>query len=150
MQNSNLNNTQTGPQTANPQSVTGGAADAGNSADFQQTAPQDALSRDGRQELSVQNTGEPLSGTVSVASANSISLVWWAVLITTSIIIGSILAIKYLGAQDEEAAPAPAARKPSVAKTANKPAAAKAAKKPARSKSGKPVKRRKKPVKKRR
>ncbi len=145
---SNLNDTQSAPDTGNPQNV-GESANPSNGADFQQTAPQDLLKQEQRQSLSVQETGEPLpAGSSTVAVDGGLSLLWWALLIVLAVVVGSILAIRFLGEREDEniteESPKLASSSPSKSSTA------KAKKRPARTKSGKPVKSRKKSSKKRR
>lgn len=146
MQNT-LNNTQATPNTDNPQDV-GGADNANNGADFQQTAPVDVLTKS--QTLEVQQTGDPISGGLPAATDSSWSFVWWGLGILVIVVVASILAIRFLKQQDEEAADvAPATvKEPAASKAAAQPAAKKPVKK---TKSGKPaIRKRKKSAKKRR
>lgn len=144
MQTENLNQTQSAPQTANPQKASG--TDIGSqSSDFQQAATQDALNQGAQQSLSVQNNGEPLTGRPAASAGDSVAYIWWAVLILAVIVVGSILGIKYFNEDAQEPAAGPSPKKSAAA--SKKKAAT--VKKPAKTKSGKPAKKRKTAAKKR-
>lgn len=118
----NLNDTQSAPDTGNPQGV-GTSNGASNAGDFQQTASQETL-QDQNQSLQVED--------VTVASqtpANSAGLspFWWALIAFAVVFAISYLAIKLF--DTEEPAPARAAARPTPATTKKKSVANKSAKK---------------------
>lgn len=143
-----LNNTQTAPDTRNPQDVIP-ADGASRAEDFQSTAPQDALNQE-LDSLEVQSTGEPLSGTLEgVSSDNSIFLGTFAIFVLLA--AGAFVLARLLKESSEDIAsatsPAAAARPKATANKASKTKKAPAKKKTS---SGKPVaKKRKKPSRKR-
>lgn len=146
MQN-NLNNTQSTPNTANPQNV-GERPATNQGADFQQTAPADQLNNQ-QENLVVQSTGEPLPAGTVKSSSDASTWLWLAGIMVLLAVI--IFVARLMVADDEEkldiAAPSsePGKSNPSIS--------AKPVKKtnPKKTKSGKPTtKKRKKSAKKRR
>lgn len=122
-----LNNTQSAPDTANPQGV-GTSNGASNASDFQETAPQDTLQN--------QSTSLGVDGVQANNSTQSVtdglSPFWWAAIAFGVVFVCSYLAIRFF---DKEAkAPARVASRPAAKKTAKKPVAKK---KPATRKSTK-------------
>jgi flagellar biosynthesis/type III secretory pathway M-ring protein FliF/YscJ len=141
-----LNNTQSAPDTGNPQNA-GEANGASDSSDFQKTAPVDALNQS--RALEVQETGDPVENGSQAAANGSMSNVWWGLGILVIIAIGSMLAIKFLKEQDEENKTAVAVPAKSTSKPAEKKSAVKSTVKKTR--SGKPAaKKTKKATKKKR
>lgn len=141
MQN-DLLQTQTAPNTGNPQNV-GETNSANESADFQQTAPQDLLTQEQRS-LVVEETGQPLSSPNAPAQVGGSSLVIWLLLAGLVLAIGiGIWAARFFSEDEEEQVPI--APRPSKAKTATT-----TKRKTTKTKSGKPVKKRKKAAQKRR
>ncbi len=128
-----FNHTRSTPQTSNPQGAAS-AIGASNSTDFQETAPQEALSQSAEQ-LQVQETGQPLSGTATSVVENSSS-----VLVITGIIalliVGAWILYKLMKETvEEDLTPSPAAAKKSAG--AKKPATTTKKKPAAKSRSKK-------------
>ena len=139
MQNS-LNQTQTTPNTGNPQNV-GGTESVNEGSDFQQTAPQDLLSQQQRA-LAVEETGDPLPA-ANTPPAGGSSMLIWLILAGLLVAVGvGIWAAKFFDEDEEVSSPAP-----QLAKTKMAPATKN---KITKTKSGKPVKKSKKPARKRR
>lgn len=127
-----LNNTQSTPNTANPQGA-GEANNASNAADFQQTAPSDVL-KDRTQDLNVQDTGAQLP-------VNEAAINWTPWLLGLGIVVllaALVVAARQFMAAREGAEPIPAPAKSKAAASKKKPSRTKSVK------SGKPVKRAKK------
>lgn len=91
----NLNETQSAPQTANPQTA-GGAGPANDSADFQQTAPSDTLEQE-NQSLGVQESGR-LPSAATVRQDNS--MWFWGVGILVSLVV-IVVITRLLMAEDK-------------------------------------------------
>lgn len=97
---SSLNQTQSTPQTSNPQDAVPSEG-ASNSADFQSTAPEEAL-RQQTEALSVQETGDPVSGSTTAALDNSFSI---AILFIIGLLIaGAVIFYKLMKETVEESA----------------------------------------------
>lgn len=140
----NLNQTQDSDNTQNPQQNSVPSDGASNAEDFQSTAPQDALNSQ-TDSLSVQKTGDPITGSISSVQGNSITLVVILAVVVAVAAVFIIIRLLKEGAEDDRLAEA---SKPKAAdlKAAKKPAAKK---KPAKKKSA-PNQRRKKTAKKKR
>lgn len=112
-----LNQTQEVTNTQNPQDVTSDGAS--NAADFQSTAPADALNQEA-QSLSVQETGEPLSGTAAAEAASNAAWLWGVgivlILIVAAVIIYRVLREEAEADEAEMARPAKAASAKSSSK----------------------------------
>lgn len=141
-----MNNTQSSPDTANPQNV-GTSAPVNSGEDFQKTAAPEELNnqRDG---LTVETTGEPLPAGTAVSSSSAATWLWVAGFVALMIVIVYIARLMIADDEGKLGASKPAA-KPAARKKAASTATAKktTAKK---TKSGKPVAKKKKTTKKRR
>lgn len=142
-----INNTQSAPGTANPQSAVP-ADGASNGADFQSTAPSEAL-RNQVDNLSVQETGEPATGSQAPATATDFPL-GWVVAIGITVVIGIVVLVRLLKEAAEESAPAPVRKSAPVTakstKAAKAPAKKTTAKKTSAKKKSAPAQRKKKPA----
>ncbi len=143
-----LNNTSNTQDSQNPQGTA--TPGANNGADFQQTAPSDTLNQEA-ENLSVEKTGDPITGLV-VKNSEAFP-VGWAIAVVVMVVIAGWVLIRLLKEQaDDDTPAAPPVRavssakkpKPAVKKTAaKKPVAKKApAKKPAAKKRKKTAKKR--------
>ena len=113
-----LNTTQAPAQTRNPQSSANPGAS--NASDFQSTAPPNALNQEA-ENLSVQETGDPISGTVQPASESF--PVTWTIAIIVVVIASVWLLVKLFKEEVEEMhTPAVAAKKPAASVAAKKSA----------------------------
>ncbi len=142
-----LNRTQSTIPTSNPQGATS-TEGASNAADFQSTAPSEALNEQ-TESLSVQETGQPAEGVATVA-ADGLSTLWIGIIVVV-IAIGGWLLFKLLKETVEEEsrpAPKPAAKTATTAKKA-KTTSKSSARKTTKKKSA-PNQRRKKTTKKKR
>lgn len=132
MDNDNLNQTQNSDQTANPQN-SGTYSGASNGADFQSTAPAETLDTS-NQALSVQETGEPLTG-MNQPDGGMSAWVWVGGILAVVVIVAII--VKLLRMDDEPAASVVSAPAPRAATTKPKSKATPAKKTPAKSKQQK-------------
>ncbi len=132
-----LNQTQEVTNTQNPQDITDGAS---NAADFQSTAPVDALNQEA-QNLSVQETGDPITGAAVSTAGDSMPWVWGAgivlILVVSIVIIYRVLREE---SEADELVTARPARASSAKSAAKKPVRPKKTtrtgkKKPARKKT---------------
>jgi len=119
-ESNSLNSTQNSQNSQNPQGT--GNPGSSNGSDFQTTAPQDALN-EGTENLSVQSTGDPLSGSVSNNANDSLPMSW-IIGIFLIIIIGGFIFYKLLRETIEEATSPEPATKPRVVKSPAKKTAA--------------------------
>lgn len=141
-----LNQTQSAPPTSNPQSATSPNG-ASESTDFQSTAPSDALNQEAEQ-LSVQETGEPIYGSEQAIPDNAVSVIWIGIVLAIVVVGVWFLAKLLRESVDDNKRPAakPAASPATKAKsTKKKPVAKKTTKK-----KSAPNQRRKKTTKKKR
>lgn len=128
-----LNQTQSTTPTSNPQGAAS-ANGASNAADFQKTASPEELARE-TESLEVQQTGDPLQGTMSAIADNGFSTLIVLGVIATVVIGGWLLYKLMKEAIEEDLEPAPKAasiKKPAAAKKSpakKKPAPKKTAKK---------------------
>lgn len=135
-----MENTQSSPNTANPQQAPS-AGGASNAADFQSTAPSDAL-RTEMQNLSVQETGQPLEGGRSVASGSGSN--GWIIVVVAMAVVAVFVIFKLIreAIEDNRATSARAAAPAASSSAKKKPATTKKAspaKKPAAKRKKKPA-----------
>lgn len=147
----NLNETQSTPNTSNPQDAVP-ADGASNASDFQSTAPYDALNQEA-ENLTVQKTGDPLEAQ-SVSAVSDASVVFWVIFGVIVFALSLVLLFKLIkeGKEDDAAVSSAASAtstKPKATKTAAKKTPAKAKKASTKKKSA-PNQRRKKSSAKRR
>ncbi len=148
MQN-NTNNTPA-PATSNPQDPAAYPG-ASNGADFQSTATREALTGQSNQELTVQETGQPIAGNGTAAAGGLPELWLWIGGFVVIVIIIVVVVRKLINEPLDEMADRPAAapaRKPTTAKkTAAKSAGQRTAS--AKKKTAPPYRRKKKATRKR-
>lgn len=124
--NNELNQTDNSQSSQNPQNTS--APGANDAADFQQTAPYNALNEEA-ENLSVQETGEPIQAGPPVAENNSFAWGWTVgILLVLGIVCYVLYALIKESREDNQeivAAPAAKATKPKTTKVAAKKSTAK-------------------------